>query len=97
VTLLAGNGITIAIVILNSVLKVVNTSLVGFIGYPYNSDVISTIVVSVFISQFINTAVVLPIANANFKNTTLGFLGFAVDNLYRDFGSKWYSDVGGQI
>lgn len=93
--MLAQNGITVAIVILNSVLKVVNTYLIERIGYPYNSDVISTIVVSVFVSQFVNTAVVLTIANANFRDTPIRALGKLVDTLYKDFTLSWYSDVGG--
>ena len=93
-TLIATNGITVAIVILNSILKTVNTALVDYIKYPYNSDVISTVVVSVFISQFINTAFVLPLASANLKDTPLKFLGPVADNLYKDFNLKWYEDVG---
>jgi hypothetical protein len=50
VLLVAKNGITVAIVILNSVLKIVNITLINTIGYSYNSDVISTTVVAVFIS-----------------------------------------------
>ena len=78
-------------------LKTVNTALIEYIGYPYNRDIISTVVVSVFISQFINTAVVLPLANANLTLTPFRFLGFVVDNLYRDFTLEWYSDVGAQL
>ena len=79
---------------MNSVLKIVNLKLINGIGFPYQSDVIGTTVVAVFISQYINTVVILTIANANLNNTPLGFLGVVVDNLYKDFTLRWYADVG---
>ena len=79
---------------MNSVLKVVNTTLIGWIYYPYYSDEISAIVISVFVSQFVNTAFVLPLATANLKDTPLNPLGYVIDNLYKDFTLGWYKNVG---
>ena len=83
-----------AIVILNSVLKVVNTKLIGMIYYRYYSDEISAIVISVFVSQFVNTAFVLPLALADLRKTPLHPLGVVANNLHKDFTLGWYKDIG---
>ena len=72
--------ITIGIVTLNVVLKTINTSLINNIGFPYQSEVISNIVVAVFVSQFINTSLILPLASANLGNTPLRLLTSIVNN-----------------
>jgi len=91
---IAKTAITLGIVVLNVVLKTVNIRLIEKIGYPYQSEVISNIVVAVFISQFINTGLILTLASANFTNTPMRFLSPIIENVYSDFTSYWYSDVG---
>ena len=50
----------------------------------------------IFIAQFFNTAILLLIVNANFKNTGLPFHQI-FKGQYNDFTEKWYSEVGGTI
>ena len=89
------SGISIIIVALNYTLKDVVIRLINYIGYYYKSDVLSRIVVAVFISQFTNTGFILLIASANFDNTPLSFIN--IKNQFSDYSSHWYEQVGSQI
>lgn len=52
--------------------------------------------VVVFICQFFNTGILLPLSNANFKKTNISLLS-SFNGLYTDFTSEWYRDVGMDI
>lgn len=89
------NLVTIAIVSLNTFLRIVNIFLVKKIGFNKESEVIMTIMTFVFYSQFMNTGLILLLTNANFNNTPLTFL--PINNQFSDFTQGWYDMVGSQI
>ena len=88
--------VAIAIVVINIVLRVVNVGLVNTIGYHKNSEIVRTIMQFVFVQQFINTALLLLVTNANFEHTPLAFI-YPIRNKYNDFSSEWYQMVGVSI
>ena len=56
---------------------------------------ITSLMETIFYSQFINTGIVLLIANANFEKTPLSFI--PIQQLFPDYTSDWYLIVGDQI
>ena len=83
------------IVLLNTVLKIVNVKFINDIGFDKHSQVIAYMVVGVFVSQFVNTGLMLTIASADLGFSPLRF--FPINNLYSDFSRDWYLDVGKQV
>ena len=88
--------VAITIVVFNILLRVVNVGLVNTIGFHRNSEVIRTIMQFIFVQQFINTAFLLLVTNANFEHTPLAFI-YPIRNKYNDFSSEWYQIVGVSI
>ena len=74
---------TIAIVILNTLLRIINIFLVKKIGFNKESEVTMTIMTFVFYSQFLNTGLILLLTNANFDNTPISWL--PIRNQFSDF------------
>ena len=68
------NLMTGAIVILNTILRIVNILLVKRIGFNKESEVTMTIMTFVFYSQYLNTGLILLLTNANFMYTPISFL-----------------------
>lgn len=50
----------------------------------------------IFLCQYVNTAIVLPLSNANFKNTNIKVLSY-FDGQYSDFTQQWYLDIGSSL
>ena len=83
------------IVVINIVLEYVTTAFVKAIGYSHHSDIVSMVLIVVFISQFVNSGFILVFTDASFENTPLSFL--PARNMYSDFTRNWYPEVGKQI
>jgi hypothetical protein len=83
---------TVGIVILNTVLKMLNVSLIESIGYPRRGMVVAAMVIGVFVAQYINSGLILMVAYADLGETPLSFI--PVRNMYHDFTADWYQDVG---
>jgi len=58
--------IVLLIVALNTVLELITTKFVQAIGFSHQSDIVSVVLIVVFISQFVNTGFILILADANF-------------------------------
>jgi hypothetical protein len=58
--------ISVLISTINIVIALVNQMLIERIGYHYRSQVIKSVVVFIFSSQFVNTGILLILMNANF-------------------------------
>lgn len=86
---------TVAIVILNVILRIINIILVKKIGFNKESEVTMTIMTFVFYSQYLNTGLMLLLTNANFKYTPVSWL--PIRNEFGDFSLNWYDMVGNQI
>lgn len=65
------NLMTVAIVILNTILRIINIFLVQKIGFNKQSEVTMTIMTFVFYSQYLNTGLILLLTNADFTHTPL--------------------------
>ena len=85
-----------SIVVFNYLLKEISIILIKCIGDHNKNTIMSRVIITVFICQFINTGFILMIANANFENTPLDFIG-GLRKVYQDFSSAWYLKVGSQI
>ena len=81
------------IVVINVVIKIIGNNLIKKIGFNYVDEEMSSIMTLVFICQYINTALLAVIAQADFSHSPLSFLGF-VDSEFTDFSSDWYMVVG---
>ena len=81
--------------IINIILKNLCIILINNIGYFYKSRVISRIVISVFIAQFVNTAFIVLLAHANFHNAPFEWdTNKWFKQSYSDFTSDWYISIG---
>lgn len=63
------NGVTVAVQVVNFVLKKLIQSLVNNIGYDTDSERIMSIMTFTFYSQFINTGIIPLLTNANLSYT----------------------------
>ena len=52
---------------------------------------------SIFIAQFFNTAILLLLADANFKYTILRWVPHFDTGLYPDLTQEWYNDIGSSL
>lgn len=94
--LLKGTGLSTAVslltVVINIILRTINIKLIQLIGYHTESEQTQVIMKSIFFTQFINTAILLLLVNANTQQTFLAFLG--LDGQFPDFTFEWYIDIG---
>ena len=70
--------------------------LVSKIGQKTISAKLQSIMVGIFISQYLNTAVLVLLVQANFTDSGVP-LGWLFNGQYSDFSAYWYSDIGGAI
>jgi len=92
VALIQKNCMTVGIVLLNTVLKMFNVKVVEGIGYHKKGELVATMVMGVFMAQYINSGLILLLAFSDTRGTPLKFL--PIENMYRDFTDEWYQDVG---
>ena len=88
-----GNFFTGFIVVVNIILSAIVINLITWIGYDTHSEMLAKITNGTFIAQFFNTALVLPLVQANFGEV-FPFLGHIFQGKYSDYDDDWYSKVG---
>lgn len=88
------SSISVAINIVNIILKYILIFLISSIGEDTRSAVQRSIKVGIFFSQFFNTGILLMLSSANFKETKVPILNSFDQGLYTDFTEEWYRDVG---
>jgi hypothetical protein len=91
--LLLANSITVFIVVINKVLTTISISMISWIGYDTHSELATKITNGVFIAQFLNTAILILLVNANLSDVS-PFLGTFLDGKHNDYTSEWYQDIG---
>ncbi len=89
-------GITFIIIGVNSGLKIFVTILIKFIGEDTHSAQIKSITNGVFAAQFFNTAIILLLVAANFKDAQLPGAD-TFNGPYNDFTPLWYSQIGFKV
>ena len=88
-----GNFFTGFIVVVNIILTTIVIKLIQWIRYDTHSEQIATITNGVFVAQFFNTALVLPLVQANFSEV-FPPLAFIFRAKYTDYDDDWYATVG---
>lgn len=66
--ILYGQGITVFIAVVNKIIEVITVTLFDWISYDTHSVLSANITVTVFLAQFFNTAVLILLENANWKD-----------------------------
>ena len=88
-----GNFFTGFIVVVNIILTTIVIKLITWIGYDTHSEQISKITNGVFVAQFFNTALVLPLVQAN-ASQIFPALKPIFHAKYYDYDDDWYAQVG---
>jgi|LauGreDrversion4_2_1035121.scaffolds.fasta_scaffold55140_5 hypothetical protein len=64
-----------------------------WVGFESHSELYTRISVLIFVAVFFNTAILYPIANADFKDS-IPILSGIFHGPYDDYSVQWYGDVG---
>jgi len=80
---------------MNFVIRTVNILLIKFIGYYTESSQTRVIMVSIFVAQTLNTALLLLLSNANTQQTFMFWLPF--NGEYPDLTFEWYNDIASSL
>ena len=83
---------TVMITVVNAIIREVCMYLIKLIGYHTESQEISSIMISIFISTFFNTAILLLLSNANTEGTVLYWI--PLRGIYTDLTEDWYLRMG---
>lgn len=86
--------ISFGISFINFVIRILVISLIKKIGFNQESQVTAEIVSTIFVSQFINTGLMLVITNAKIR---FQYLPSVFRGSYTDFTDQWYVQVGSQL
>lgn len=78
----------------NFILRTIIIELVKWIGKKTFSSQMNTILKFLFLSQTINTALVLLTVHANFENAHLPYIKQIFNGSYPDFTLEWYFKIG---
>ena len=87
------SGISVAIIILNFVLKKITILLVSWIGYDTHSEIMTKITNGVFLVLFFNTGMLITLINANLSEVS-NPLSTIFNGVYYDYSPTWYSKIG---
>lgn len=86
------NLVTFMVSAINYVLKGINIGLVKNIGIEREDDQDSVIMQFIFMSTFINSAIILLLVNSNLQYSPIRFI--PIYNIYTDINADWYTDIG---
>jgi hypothetical protein len=84
-------------VIINLLFEVICFALIGKIGYHKESKKATAMMTSIFVTKFMNTALLILLINANFSEfAILSFLKLPYVNYgpYPDLTYEWYCNIG---
>jgi len=84
-------SISFSIVVINFILREIMIVMIKQVGYHTETEQTRSIMVSIFVSQFFITAILILLTNANTQFTELSFLPFK--GIYPDLTYEWYNDV----
>lgn len=95
-TLCVSNGVMVAIIGINYILKQLIIMLITWIGYDTHSELMTTITNGVFVGLFFNTGILLTLTNANL-NSVSSWLGIIFSSNYYDYTPQWYAVIGSTL
>jgi hypothetical protein len=84
-------SITAVIIIFNTILKKVIIAAITWVGEDTYSERLASITNGVFIAQFFNAGLLLPLVNANLTEHPPAFLTSILNGAYYDYTPEWYS------
>lgn len=87
-------SISFLISVINFFLRIIVVYIIKRIGYNQESQVTREIVTMIFISQYINTGIMLLITNGYFTGFFFQWLPESILGDYSDFTNDWYLTVG---
>ncbi|CDW91332.1 UNKNOWN [Stylonychia lemnae] len=87
-------GISLMILMFNYLLRTTIIDLVKWIGKKTFSSQMNSILKFLFISQFINTGLILLSVHSNFENAHLPYVKKIFNGSYPDFTMEWYYKIG---
>lgn len=89
-----GASISVVVNVVNTILKLIIIALITNIGEDTKSAMMRSIMVGVFVTQFFNTAVLLPLSSANLTELNVPIINTYAKGPYTDFTEEWYKDIG---
>lgn len=89
--------ISLLVVTFNFILRTTIISLIKWIGMKTFSRQYKTTAQMLFLTQFINSAVILVLVHANFENSTFPLVNKIFNGEFPDFTQEWYNKVGSII
>jgi hypothetical protein len=84
--------VTFLITVVNIVIRTMNIALIDYVSMDKLSKKVTSIMTSIFVISFINTAIILLFTNANLEYSILAFI--PLRNQYPDIDMNWYIEVG---
>ena len=85
-------AVTVLITVVNSIIRMICMYLIKLIGYHTESQEVSSIMTSIFISTFFNTAILLLLMDANTQYSILYWIPLKGE--YTDLTENWYLQLG---
>lgn len=70
--------------------------MISWIGFDTHSEKFTKITNCIFILTFVNTGIIVTLANADLSEALPTF-GHIFNGSHNDYSSKWYGDVGSTI
>ena len=85
---------SVAVTVVNTIIRSINIILIKFIGYHTESAEITAIMLSIFVATFFNTAIQLLLADADFSSANYPLLGWIpLKGPYPDLTENWYLNI----
>lgn len=85
-------SVSVAITVVNTIIRTANIILIKKVGYHTESSEITSIMISIFVATFFNTAILLLLADADLGQTT--FLSWIpLRGPYPDLTENWYLNI----
>jgi hypothetical protein len=91
------NAVTALVSVVNIVLRTSIQMMVDVIGYDTNSERFSIIMVTSFLSAFVNTGLIALLVLADLEYAPIPFCWVPLYNQYSDIQRDWYTSMGSQI
>ena len=93
IAMVLGICVSLAILTVNILFRTILITLICWIGEDTHSQQLKSITNGIFVTQFFNTGILLPLVFANFEEVGLPFAHY-FNAQYPDFTPEWYVMVG---
>jgi len=97
---MADKGVSAVIILVNTILQYVVIALLEWVRHPTASDLNAEITLFLFLSQYLNTAILILLVNCNIGEHAPNnhfITKYFTHGKYSDYTPEWYQDVGAKI